>query len=94
LCHLIILGLPFLHHNNITVNVRDGTAIDMTTNFDLLHPVAPPVHKPIVKLRELIATNVANQKLLLKELNKICIWCQVAIDASCDPVKGHYVLRG
>jgi hypothetical protein len=60
LCHPIILGLPFLHHNNVTVNVCDGTAIDMTSNFDLLHPVAPPVLKPIVKLREIIAAKVAN----------------------------------
>jgi hypothetical protein len=73
LCHPIILGLPFLYHNNITVNVCDGSAIDMTLNFNLLHPVAPPVHKPIVKLRDVISTNIANRKLLLKELKEICI---------------------
>jgi hypothetical protein len=88
LCHPIILGLLFLHHNNVMVNVRDSTATDMTANFDLLHPVAPPVHKPKVKLREIIATNMANRKLLLKELNEMCIWHRVTVDASCEPVKG------
>jgi len=81
LCHPIILGLPFLHHNNVTVNVRDGSAIDMTANFDLLHPVAPPIHKPIVKLRDVIMTNIANRKLLLKELKEICAVRQPLVDA-------------
>jgi hypothetical protein len=92
LCHPIILGLPFLHHNNVTVNVRDSSAINMTANFDLLHPVAPPVHKPIVKLRDVISTNIANRKLLLKELKEICAMHRPVIDARCEPVNGINVI--
>jgi hypothetical protein len=42
----MILGLPFLAHNNIVVDVSARTAIDKNTNFDLLHPVPPPPPKP------------------------------------------------
>jgi hypothetical protein len=38
LCAPVLLGLPFLSHNNIVVNHSARTAIDKTTGFDLLNP--------------------------------------------------------
>lgn len=33
----IILGLPFLSHNNIVIDAHNGTVIDYSCSFDLLH---------------------------------------------------------
>ena len=41
LCSPILLGLPFLEHNNIVIDVNACTAIDQCNSFDLLHPSAP-----------------------------------------------------
>ena len=92
LCDPSILGLSFLHRNNIMVNGRDSSAIDMTLNFDLLHPVAPPVHKPIMKLRDIIKTNVSNRKLLVNELKEMCAVRQPLIDARCEHVNSFNVI--
>jgi hypothetical protein len=73
LCHPIVLGLPFLSHNNIVVNAREGTAIDMDYNFNLLNPVAPVLCKPKMKLHDMFLNVKANRKLLLKELKEFCI---------------------
>jgi hypothetical protein len=46
LCAPMILGLPFLIHNDIVVDAGARTVIDKKCNFDLLHllPPAPPHH--------------------------------------------------
>jgi hypothetical protein len=46
LCAPVILGLPFLSHNNIVIDHAARTAIDKTVNFDLLNPVPPPPPPP------------------------------------------------
>ena len=46
LCAPMILGLPFLVHNNIVVDASARTVIDKTCGFDLLNPVAPPSKSP------------------------------------------------
>ena len=52
LCCPILLGLPFLLHNNLTIDHSNRTAIDELQAFDLLNPsVRPPPHKPKKKLR-------------------------------------------
>lgn len=38
LCMPVLLGLPFLKHNNIVIDVESHTAIDKINNFDLIHP--------------------------------------------------------
>jgi hypothetical protein len=43
LCSPIILGLPFLSHNNIVIDHSTRTAIDKSCGFDLLNPMPPPV---------------------------------------------------
>jgi hypothetical protein len=37
LCAPVILGLPFLAHNDTVVDTSAGTVIDEKCNFDLLH---------------------------------------------------------
>ena len=43
LCTPVLLGLPFLKHNNIVIDVDCHTAIDKLKNFNLLHPSVPPM---------------------------------------------------
>ena len=38
LCIPILLGLPFLKHNNILIDIEANTAIDKKNNFDFLNP--------------------------------------------------------
>ena len=45
LCAPMILGLPFLAHNDIVVDAAVGTVIDKKCGFDLLNPAAP--HAPL-----------------------------------------------
>jgi hypothetical protein len=54
LCSPVILGLPFLSHNRIVIDHHAQMAIDKTTGFDILNPVAPPPPKaPKKKLKQL-----------------------------------------
>jgi hypothetical protein len=87
LCHSIILGLPFLSHNQIVVNAHDRTAIDTNCLFDLLHPVPPVMLKPKTKLHDTFAKVTANRKLLVKELKEFCVSHRPLIDAKCEHVK-------
>src|ERR1700683_5123689 len=52
LCVLMILGLPFLSHNNIVVNASAHNAVDKKSGFDLLNPVIPAVPIPKTKLKD------------------------------------------
>ena len=45
LCAPVLLGLPFLKHNNIVIDANCCTAIDKKNNFDPLHPSSPPKKK-------------------------------------------------
>ena len=47
LCAPVLLGLPFLKHNSIVIDVDCCTTIDKKNNFDLLHPSPPPTKKSI-----------------------------------------------
>jgi hypothetical protein len=88
LCHEIILGLPFLSHNRIIVNAHERTAIDSNCMFDLLHPTAPVICKPVMKLCDLFAKVKGYCKLLLDELKNICTIRRPLIDARCEHVNG------
>ena len=47
LCAPVLLGLPFLKHDSIIIDVDCRTAIDKKKIFDLLHPSPPPTKKSI-----------------------------------------------
>jgi hypothetical protein len=69
LCAPVILGLPFLSHNNIVIDHAARTAIDKTSNFDLLNPVPPPPPPPPkTKLKDLFQQVQQAQKLMVAEL--------------------------
>jgi len=46
LCSPVILGIPFLSHNQIVIDHAARTVIDKKCGFDLLHPTAPPMPPP------------------------------------------------
>ena len=67
LCAPILLGLPFLKHNDIMIDVEARTAIDKKNGFDLLNPSIPEpklkgsktkfnykYHANILKLRKVL----------------------------------------
>jgi hypothetical protein len=73
LCSPMILGLPFLSHNNIVVNASTRTVIDKKCGFDLLHPVAPAPPPPMKKKLRMFFTELQeDQKLMVTELNMVC----------------------
>ena len=73
LCAPVILGLPFLVHNNIIVDHAAQTAVDKISNFDLLNPVTPPPKLlPKKKLKDFFKELQENQKLMVAELNMVC----------------------
>jgi hypothetical protein len=73
LCSPIILDLPFLSHNRIVIDHHTQMAIDKTTGFDILNPVAlPPPKAPKKKLKQLFTELQEDQKLLIAELKMVC----------------------
>lgn len=73
LCAPVILGLPFLAHNNIVIDHALQTAIDKVSGFDLLHPTPPAAPKlPRHKLKEFFHDLKEDRKLLVAELKMVC----------------------
>ena len=64
----MILGLPFLKHNDIVVDASACTAIDKKSAFDLLNPVIPVKPVPKQKLKDFFKDHWANWKLMVMEL--------------------------
>jgi len=69
----MILGLPFLVHNDIVVNAAARTVIDKKCGFDLLHPI-PPLRPPPPKqkLKDFFKDLQQDRKLMVAELNMVC----------------------
>jgi hypothetical protein len=73
LCAPVILGLPFLAHNNIIVDHAERSAIDKNSGFDLLNPKAPPPPiPPKKKLKVFFADLQHDRKLMVAELKMVC----------------------
>ena len=76
-----------MYHNNITVNVLDGSVLT-SNGFDLLHPTAPtPSSVPLPKLQKMIATNIANRRSLVDELCTVCATRRHIVDAARELVR-------
>ena len=60
LCAPMILGLPFLKHNDIVVDASAHTAIDKKSAFNLLNLVIPVKPVPKQKLKDFFEDLRAN----------------------------------
>jgi len=73
LCMPLILGLPFLIHNDIVTDHAARSCIDKKTDYNLLHPskIVPP-RPPPMRITAKIKETKAAKKLILKELTSVC----------------------
>jgi len=73
LCMPLILGLPFLIHNDIVTDHAARSCIDKKTGYNLLHPqkIVPP-RPPPMRIAAKIKETKAAKKLVLKELTSVC----------------------
>ena len=73
LCMPLILGLPFLIHNNIVTDHALRSCIDKKTGYNILNPspVLPPP-PPRKRLRQQINDTKAAKKKVLAELGEVC----------------------
>jgi hypothetical protein len=63
LCSPIVLGLPFLSHNNILIDHAMCTAIDKSCSFDLLNPVPPSPPSPQNETQRSLSSCEASAKV-------------------------------
>jgi hypothetical protein len=80
LCMPIILGLPFLEHNNIVMDHNNCSCIDKKTGYNILSPavIEPPLPPPLPpgpKLHEQARYLKNAKKLALCELLLVCKQC-------------------
>jgi hypothetical protein len=88
LCSPIILGLPFLERNKIVVDHELRTAISKIGNFDLLNPTPPtPPHPPKLRLREVFCKVVADCKIMVNDLKKVCEKRKRQVDSRSEKIK-------
>ena len=72
LCAPILLGLPFLSHNQIVIDHTTRTAVDKTTGFDLMNPGPIPKPKPTKhKTRDIVFQQHRAKKAMIHELNTV-----------------------
>ncbi len=89
LCADIILGLPFLSHNQIVVDAASRSVVHKPSGFDLLSPLAPvlPTPPPRLTLKESLLATKNNISKLCTELKSVCASRRVNVDLSCEPVR-------
>ena len=72
LCCPVLLGLPFLSHNNIVVDHAKRTAIDKYQDFDLLNPSIRSSQHPKKNLKPLYSEIMTVRKAVAKDLKVTC----------------------
>ena len=75
LCSNILLGLPFLTHNNIVIDHAARTTIDKESGFDLLDENSRMPHKTMRKMippKERVKQILMNCKTMIEELKTKC----------------------
>jgi hypothetical protein len=73
LCMPVILGLPFLIHNDIVTDHKARSCIDKKTGYNLLNPapILPPP-PPRMRAKDQIRFTKAAKKVALDELKSVC----------------------
>ena len=77
LCAPILLGLPFLKHNDIVIDMETRTAIDKKNGFDLLNPLIPELKLKSSRTKfnyEYHANILKLRKAVLEELKTALAW--------------------
>jgi hypothetical protein len=76
LCMPVILGLPFLSHNDIVTDHKERSCIDKKTGYNLLNPaIVSPPPPPRLRAKDQIKFSKAAKKLALAELTVVCKKC-------------------
>jgi hypothetical protein len=88
LCNSIILGLPFMAHNNIVIDVAARSAVDKLSGFDLLNPGERP-SPPQVKFspKEKRVRFQRDHKAFTRELKSALGPRKVKVEASMEKIK-------
>ena len=75
LCVPLLLGLPFLSVNHIIANLKLCSAIDKTSNYDLLKALVTKTSNKIEKSKFMVAGIKKTKKQVLLEFVKVCKQC-------------------
>ncbi len=94
LCADIILGLPFLSHNQIVVDAASRSVVHKPSGFDLLSLLAPvlPTPPPHLTLKESLLATKNNISKLRTELKSVCTSRRVNVDLSCEPIRSVNII--
>jgi hypothetical protein len=84
----IILGLPFLIHNDIVTDHAERSCVDKKTGYNFLNPtpVFPPP-PPRMRAKEQIKFTKAAKKEVLAELTEVCCKCVTENKLTFEEVK-------
>jgi hypothetical protein len=73
LCVPVILGIPFLSHNNVVINHTERIVYDKIAGFDLLHSKPPPAPSPHKQtLKEMHVNIIKHKQLMVAKLKTFC----------------------
>ena len=88
LCMPIILGLPFLVHNDIVTNHAERSCVDKKTGYNFLNPapVSPPP-PPHMHAKEQIKFTKVAKKEVFAELTEMCCKCMEDNKLTFEEVK-------
>jgi hypothetical protein len=85
LCTPILLGLPWLIHNQIVIDHAACTVVEKSCGFDLFNPRPPePPTPPKPRLRETVAKDI---KANLEELKRVCAERLQAVEGTFEEVR-------
>lgn len=71
----LLLGLPFLEHNNFVVDFEAHMCIDKRSNYNLLNPRIIELKRQKPCLKQAIAQTKVFKKVMLEELVSVCKDC-------------------
>jgi len=88
LCTNILLGLPFLSHNNIVVDHAARTAVDKKSGFDLLNnnsKMARDTKKKMIPPITRVKQRIEHRKAMIEELKIVCAKRLIKLGGNNEP---------